>query len=156
MENWLVPIAVFTMIGFIVWVIFTSVRRYKTAWVQGEVAKTMLMRFDSAQSMLAYVETEGGRKFLSSLAQESGTAYGSILDCIRWGLIFLIVGGTLLLDARRAGSGPRRAGGRYPCGGAGRGTGSGGSGFLLCLPRIGTRRDSTEALIAGPGWKMHA
>ena len=95
MVDTLVPIAVFTMIGFIVWVIFSSVRRYKTAWVQGEVAKTMLMRFDSAQAMLAYVETEGGKKFLSSLAQESGTAYGSILDCIRWGLIFLIVGRTL-------------------------------------------------------------
>ncbi len=95
MENWLVPIAVFTMIGFIVWVIFSSVRRYKTAWIQGEVAKTMLMRFDSAQSMLSYVETEGGKKFLSSLAQEAGTPYGSILDCIRWGLIFLVVGGTL-------------------------------------------------------------
>ncbi len=95
MESWLVPIAVFTMIGFIVWVIFSSVRRYKTAWVQGEVAKAMLARFDSAQAMISYVETEGGRKFLASLAQESGTAYGSILDCIRWGLIFLIVGGTL-------------------------------------------------------------
>ena len=95
MTDILVPIAVFTMIGFIVWVIFSSVRRYKTAWVQGEVAKTMLMRFDSAQSMLAYVETEGGKKYLSSLAQESGTAYGSILDCIRWGLVFMIVGGTL-------------------------------------------------------------
>jgi hypothetical protein len=95
MESWLVPCAIFTMIGFIVWVIFSSVRRYKTAWVQGEVAKTLLTRFDSAQAMLAYVETDGGRKFLSSLAQESGTAYGSILDCIRWGLVFLIVGGTL-------------------------------------------------------------
>lgn len=95
MENWLVPCAVFSMLGFIVWVIFSSVRRYKTAKVQGEVAKAMLVRFDSAQAMLAYVETDGGRKFLSSLAQESGTAYGSILDCIRWGLIFLIVGGTL-------------------------------------------------------------
>ena len=95
MSEWLVPCAVFTMIGFIVWVIFSSVRRYKTAWVQGEVAKTMLARFDSAQAMLSYVETDGGKKFLSSLAQESGTAYGSILDSIRWGLIFLIVGGTL-------------------------------------------------------------
>jgi hypothetical protein len=95
MENWLVPLAVFTMIGFIVWVIFSSVLRYKTAKVHGEVAKALLARFDSAQAMLAYVETDGGKKFLSSLAQESGTAYGSILDCIRWGLVFLIVGGTL-------------------------------------------------------------
>jgi hypothetical protein len=95
MENWLVPIAVFTMIGWIVWVIFSTVLRYKAAKVQGEVAKALLSRFDSAQAMMAYVETDAGRKFLSSLAQESGTAYGSILDCIRWGLIFLIVGGTV-------------------------------------------------------------
>ena len=95
MAEILVPIAVFTMIGWIVWVIFSSVRRIKTAKVQGEVAEALLARFDSAQAMLAYVETDAGKKFLSSLAQESGTPYGGILDCIRWGLIFLIVGGTL-------------------------------------------------------------
>ncbi|MFZ1084126.1 MAG: hypothetical protein WAN35_04080 [Terracidiphilus sp.] len=95
MEDVLVPIAVFTMIGWVVWVIFSSLRRYKTAKVQGEVAEALLARFDSAQTMLAYVETEGGKKLLSSLVQESGTAYGSILDCIRWGLVFLIVGGTV-------------------------------------------------------------
>jgi hypothetical protein len=83
------------MIGFIVWVIFSTVRRYKVASVQGDVAKTMLMRFDSAQAMLAYVETDGGKKFLSSLANEAGTSYGGILDCMRWGVVFLIIGGTL-------------------------------------------------------------
>ena len=95
MVDILVPIAVFTMVGWIVWVIFTSVVRYKTAKVQGEVAEALLARFDSAQAMMAYIETDGGKKFLSSLAHESGTAYGSILDCTRWGLVFLIVGGTV-------------------------------------------------------------
>lgn len=95
MENWLVPIAVFTMIGFIVWVVFSTIHRSKVASVQGDVAKTMLMRFDSAQAMLAYVETDGGKKFLNSLAHEAGTSYGGILDCMRWGVVFLIVGGTL-------------------------------------------------------------
>jgi hypothetical protein len=95
MVDILVPIAVFTMIGWIVWVIFSTVLRYKTAKVQGEVAEALLARFDSAQTMLAYVETESGKRFLSSLAQESGSAYGSILDCTRWGLVFLIVGGTV-------------------------------------------------------------
>ncbi|MGA3371286.1 MAG: hypothetical protein ABSC48_05940 [Terracidiphilus sp.] len=95
MADILVPIAVFTMVGWIAWVTFSSVRRIKVAKVQGEVAEALLARFDSAQAMLAYVETEGGKKLLSSLVQEAGTAYGSILDCIRWGLVFLIVGGTL-------------------------------------------------------------
>lgn len=95
MESWLVPIAVFTMVGWIVWVTFSSVRRIKTAKVQAEVAMVLLARFDSPQAILSYVETDGGKKFLSSLAQESGTAYGSILDCIRWGLVFLIVGGAI-------------------------------------------------------------
>jgi len=95
MSDVLVPIAVFTMVGWIVWVIFSTVRRIKTAKIQGDVAEAMLVRFDSAQAMMAYVETESGKKFLSSLAQESGTVYGGILDCIRWGLVFLIVGGTV-------------------------------------------------------------
>jgi hypothetical protein len=95
MERVLVPIAVFTMIGWIVWVIFSTVLRYKSAKVQGEVAKALLARFDSAQAMLAYVETDSGKKLLNSVARESGTAYGSILDCTRWGLVFLIVGGTV-------------------------------------------------------------
>ncbi|MGO9776623.1 MAG: hypothetical protein ACLQGT_10795 [Terracidiphilus sp.] len=95
MVDILVPIAVFTMVGWIVWVVFTNVRRIKTAKVQGEVAESLLARFDSPQAMMAYVETEAGRKFLTSLAQESGTAYGSILDCTRWGLVFMIVGGTV-------------------------------------------------------------
>jgi len=95
MTDWLVPCAVFTMIGFIVWVIFSTIRRYKVAAVQGDVANTMLMRFDSAQAMLAYVETDGGKKFLNSLVQETGTSLSAILSCIRWGVIFLIVGGAL-------------------------------------------------------------
>jgi hypothetical protein len=95
MADVLVPIAVFTMVGWIVWVAFSSVRRIKTARVQGEVAEALLARFDSAQAMLAYVETDGGKKLLSSLVQESGTAYGGILDCVRWGLVFLVVGGTI-------------------------------------------------------------
>jgi len=95
MQEWLVPCSVFTMIGFVVWVIFSTVRRYKVASVQGDVAKTMLMRFDSSQAMLAYIETDGGKKFLNSLANEAGTSYGGILDCMRWGVVFLIIGGTL-------------------------------------------------------------
>lgn len=95
MENWLVPCAVFTMLGFVVWVIFSTWRRIKIARFQSEVARTMLGRFDSAQSMIEYVETDGGKKFLNSIAAEAGTSYGGILDCMRWGVVFLIIGGTM-------------------------------------------------------------
>ena len=95
MENWLVPCSVFTMLGFMVWVIFSTVRRIRVARTQGEVAKALLARFDSPDTMLTYVETEGGKRLLNSLVQETGTAYGSILDCMRWGVVFLIIGGTL-------------------------------------------------------------
>jgi hypothetical protein len=95
MQDTIVPIAVFTTFGWIAWVIFSSLRRYKVARVQAEVQMMFLSKFDSPQNMLSYVETESGRKFLSSLAQETGTPYGHILSCVRWGILLIIFGGTL-------------------------------------------------------------
>jgi hypothetical protein len=93
-EN-IVPVVVFATFGWIAWVIFSSLRRYKVARVMADVQMMFLSRFDSPQNMLAYVETESGRKFLTSLAHETGTPYGHILSCVRWGIMLIIFGGTL-------------------------------------------------------------
>lgn len=94
-EDVLVGLIVFGTIGWMVWVIFSSIRRYKVAKIQAEVQTMFLSRFDSVQNLLAYVNTEAGKKFLSSLAQEAGTPYGHILSCVRWGIVFVVFGGTL-------------------------------------------------------------
>jgi hypothetical protein len=90
-------IAVFSTISFITWTIFSSVRRYKMARVQADVQTVLLARFDSAQNMAAYVGTDAGKKFLSSLAFERETPLAPMLDCVRWGIIIMFLGAALCL-----------------------------------------------------------
>ncbi len=90
-------IAVFSTISFITWTIFSSVRRYKMARVQADVQTVLLARFDSAQNMAAYVETEAGKKFLSGLAFEREGPLAPMLDCVRWGIVIIFLGGALCI-----------------------------------------------------------
>ncbi len=90
-------IAVFSTISFITWTIFSSVRRYKMARVQADVQTVLLARFDSAQNMAAYVETEAGKKFLSGLAFEREGPLAPMLDCVRWGIVIMFLGGALCI-----------------------------------------------------------
>lgn len=71
----------------------------KAAAVQSEIHTKLLDRFGSSQEMLAYMETEAGKRFLESgtLAVESRPSrtppvIGRILGSMQAGLILLIVG----------------------------------------------------------------
>lgn len=90
-------IAVFSTISFITWTIFSSVRRYKMARVQADVQTVLLARFDSAQNMAAYVDTDAGKRFLSSLAFEREAPLAPMLDCVRWGIVIMFLGAALCL-----------------------------------------------------------
>jgi hypothetical protein len=90
-------IAVFSTISFITWTIFSSVRRYKMARVQADVQTVLLARFDSAQNMAAYVDTDAGKRFLSSLAFEREGPLAPMLDCVRWGIVIMFLGAALCL-----------------------------------------------------------
>jgi hypothetical protein len=90
-------LAVFSTISFMTWTIFSSVRRYKMARVQADVQTVLLARFDSAQNMAAYVETDAGKKFLSGLAFEREAPLAPTLDCVRWGIIIMFLGAALCL-----------------------------------------------------------
>jgi hypothetical protein len=91
-----VPISACGMIGWIAWVIFSSIRRYKVAKFQAEVQAKLLERFDSNQSLLAYVETEAGKGFLKALAVEQTTPYGRILNGVQAGIVLTVFGAALL------------------------------------------------------------
>lgn len=88
-------LAVFSTISFITWTIFSSVRRYKMARVQADVQTVLLARFDSAQNMSAYVETDAGKRFLSGLAFEREAPLVPMLDCVRWGIVIMFLGAAL-------------------------------------------------------------
>jgi hypothetical protein len=97
MEDVLVPGSLFFMIGWIVWVLFSSIRRYKIARFQSEVQTALLQRLDSSQSVIAYMETPAGRQFVDALGTERVTPYERILSSIQAGIIIAIFGVALLV-----------------------------------------------------------
>jgi hypothetical protein len=95
----LVPFFVFFTIGWIAWVVFSSIRRYQVAKFQAGVQVKLLEKIDSSQSVLAYAETEAGRNFLNSLVVEQPqnvTPYKSILSGVRAGIMLIALGVALL------------------------------------------------------------
>ena len=92
----LVPLSLFFMMGWVVWVLFSSVRRYKIAKFQAEVQSHLLQRLDSSQSLLAYVETEAGKQFVDGLGTERITPYERILSSAQAGIIIAVFGVALL------------------------------------------------------------
>ena len=90
-------VAVFSTICFITWTIFSSVRRLRMARTQADVQTILLSRFDSAQNMAAYAQTDAGQKFLSAIRFDHETPMGPMLDCVRWGIVILFLGGGLCI-----------------------------------------------------------
>jgi len=97
MEGIVVPGSLFFMIGWIVWVLFSSIRRYKIAKFQSQVQTQLLQRLDSGQSLLSYMETPGGKQFVEGLTTERITPYERILSSTQAGIIIAIFGVALLV-----------------------------------------------------------
>lgn len=109
-EDIVVPFIVFFTIGWIAWIVLSSIRRYQIAKLQAGVQMRLLEKIDSSQSALAYVETEAGRQFLNSLAVEQAertTPYKNILSGVRLGIILIALGIALLILHEMDKSGPQ-------------------------------------------------
>ncbi len=91
----IIPI-LFGLFGFVTWIIFSSIRRYKTAKLQAGVQTKLLEKFGSGQELLAYVQSDVGKRFLESLAMEQRTPYGRILGAVQAGVILVLLGIALL------------------------------------------------------------
>jgi hypothetical protein len=103
----LVPFIVFFTIGWIAWVVFTSIRRHQIAKFQAGVQMKVLEKIDSSQSLLAYAQTESGSQFLDSLAverTERASPYKNILSGVRAGIMLIAFGVGLLLLHSLAGN----------------------------------------------------
>jgi hypothetical protein len=82
----------FALFGFIVWIIFTTIRRYKTAKLQAGLQTKLLEKFGSGQELLAYVQSDAGTQFLDSLTMEQRTPYGRILGAAQASVILVLLG----------------------------------------------------------------
>jgi hypothetical protein len=96
----------FGLLGFVVWTVFSTIRRYKTAKLQAGVQNKLLEKFGSGQELLAYVQSDAGKQFLDSLTMEQGSPYGRILGATQAGAILVLLGvGLLFLRGRVSGAG---------------------------------------------------
>jgi hypothetical protein len=85
------------MIGWIVWVVFSSIRRYKVARFQAEVQTRLLHQLGTAENVLAYTSTSAGQQFVADLTTERITPYERILSSVQAGIIIAIFGVALLV-----------------------------------------------------------
>jgi hypothetical protein len=99
----------FFMIGWIVWVLFSSIRRYKIARFQADVQARLLHQLDSGQNLLAYVETPAGKQFVNDLSTEKvepSSPYRRILTSMQIGIILAVFGAALLFLRSRVSGDP--------------------------------------------------
>lgn len=86
-----------TLVGWIVWVISTNVRRRQSTEKLAALHGKLLDRCANSDELLRYLESDAGRRFLESATVESSNPASRILGAIQAGLIFALVGGAGLL-----------------------------------------------------------
>lgn len=102
MENVLIPLAVTTLLGFVAWLIFTSIRRFLMARLQATLQAKLLDRINSPETLLTYVSTDAGREFVEALRMERErephvAPFRSILVGVQASIVLIVFGGALLL-----------------------------------------------------------
>ncbi|MGA9719706.1 MAG: hypothetical protein WBQ79_15615 [Acidobacteriaceae bacterium] len=102
MENVLIPLAVTTLLGFVAWLIFTSIRRFLMARLQATLQAKLLDRINSPETLLTYVSTDAGREFVEALRLEREREprtmpFRSILVGVQASIVLIVFGGALLL-----------------------------------------------------------
>jgi hypothetical protein len=96
------PLAVCLLIGFIAWLIFTSIRRFLMARLQATLQAKLLDRIDSPETLLTYVSTDAGREFVEALRLEREreprvAPFRSVLIGVQLSIVLIVFGGALLL-----------------------------------------------------------
>jgi hypothetical protein len=86
-------------ICFIVWVVFSSIRRYLIAKTKAGLQEKILQRIDSSDALASLAANESGRRFLESITVEenkSSSPFGRILFGIQAGIVLFFFGAAML------------------------------------------------------------
>jgi hypothetical protein len=81
-----------TLVGWIVWVISTNVRRRQATEKVAALHAKVLDRCADSNELLRYLESDQGRRFLESAAEESSNPATRILGAIQAGLVIGALG----------------------------------------------------------------
>lgn len=95
----LAPLGVIAVIGWIVRIFVVNNRIKKIAALQVEMQTKLLEKFDDAEQLRSFLESESGSKLLEATPIEKSSPFGRILASIQAGVI-LLMGGLALLGIR--------------------------------------------------------
>ncbi|HEY6339449.1 MAG TPA: hypothetical protein VIW68_13225 [Candidatus Sulfotelmatobacter sp.] len=93
----IVAIMLPSLLAWIAWLIFSTIRRYKIAKLQADVQSKLLEKVGSGQELLAYAQTETGKELLQSLRVERVSPYGRIIGALQTGIVLILFGVTMLM-----------------------------------------------------------
>jgi small-conductance mechanosensitive channel len=96
LEDIVALITIPSMFVLIAWIIFSSVRRITGSRRIAELHAKLLDRFATGQELLAYLQTEEGKRFLDTATIEHNNPMGRILGAIQAGVILTLIGIALL------------------------------------------------------------
>jgi len=91
----LFPVA-FGAMSFVLWTIFSTIRRFKIAKLQADVQNRLIDKFGTTQDLLAYVQTDAGKQILESLSVERTSPFSRIIGAVQAGIIMFLFGLALL------------------------------------------------------------
>jgi uncharacterized integral membrane protein len=80
------------LVGWIVWVVSTNVRRRQATEKIAALHSKLLDQCANSNELLRYLESEQGRKFLESAAVETANPATRILSAIQAGFVFALLG----------------------------------------------------------------
>jgi hypothetical protein len=81
---------------FVLWTIFSTIRRFKIAKLQADVQNRLIEKFGTTQDLLAYVQTDAGKQLLESWSVERTSPYSRIIGAVQAGIIMFLFGLALL------------------------------------------------------------
>ena len=99
----LIPVFMFPMIGYIVYICLTNSRRLKMARMQAEMHGKLLDKFGSSQELVQYLESDAGKAFLEPPKEDRASPYRRILGSVQAGIILSLLGGVFLLMRNQEG-----------------------------------------------------
>jgi hypothetical protein len=91
----IVPV-IFGALCFVLWTVFSTIRRFKIAKLQSEIQTKLVEKFGTTQDLLAYVQTDAGKHFLESLSVERVSPYGRIISAVQAGIVLAFLGAAFL------------------------------------------------------------
>ncbi|HEY2019295.1 MAG TPA: hypothetical protein VGH38_37565 [Bryobacteraceae bacterium] len=83
-----IALGVFVLLTFVVFLLHSSQQQRE----QNSIRRALIEKFGSAQDLGAFLQSEGGRRFIEDLSSGSAGAYGSVLASVQKGIILFLLG----------------------------------------------------------------